>query len=149
MWLHCGVEKFGLMEQERPEDPERRGRPDAGAEEFANESSSGTEDEPSLAYAGRRRATRGSAHGRRDYTLISRKTMAEEMPLRQKRRIAQCVCASDRLQRRALRSCGQEQQSREHQRACTEVQRALHTLSRRLASARDSRVRLGVTTWLK
>eukprot|EP00445_Apocalathium_hangoei_P035983 CAMPEP_0203959486 /NCGR_PEP_ID=MMETSP0359-20131031/90514_1 /ASSEMBLY_ACC=CAM_ASM_000338 /TAXON_ID=268821 /ORGANISM="Scrippsiella Hangoei, Strain SHTV-5" /LENGTH=148 /DNA_ID=CAMNT_0050893567 /DNA_START=220 /DNA_END=667 /DNA_ORIENTATION=- len=114
MWLHCGVEKFGLMEQERPEDPERRGRPDAGAEEFANESSSGTEDEPSLAYAGRRRATRGSAHGRRDYTLISRKTMAEEMPLRQKRRIAQCVCASDRLQRRALRSCGQEQQSREH-----------------------------------
>mmetsp|Transcript_39829 Transcript_39829/g.102970 ORF Transcript_39829/g.102970 Transcript_39829/m.102970 type:complete len:117 (+) Transcript_39829:338-688(+) len=116
MWLHCGVEKFGLMEQERPEDPERRGRPDAGAEEFANESSSGTEDEPSLAYAGRRRATRGSAHGRRDYTLISRKTMAEEM------HIAQCVCASDGLQRRASRSYGQEQQSCEPQRACTEVQ---------------------------
>mmetsp|Transcript_65173 Transcript_65173/g.212322 ORF Transcript_65173/g.212322 Transcript_65173/m.212322 type:complete len:87 (+) Transcript_65173:137-397(+) len=86
--------------------------------------------------------------------------MAEEMPLRQKRRIAQCVCASDRLQRRALRSCGQEQQSREHQRACTEVQRALHTLSGDLRQRETAgehpwtwscpaEVRLGATAWLK
>jgi len=45
MRLHCSVEKFGLMERERPEDPERRARPDAGEEEFADENSSNTEEE--------------------------------------------------------------------------------------------------------
>mmetsp|Transcript_77073 Transcript_77073/g.216334 ORF Transcript_77073/g.216334 Transcript_77073/m.216334 type:complete len:288 (+) Transcript_77073:1318-2181(+) len=57
-------------------------------------------------YVGRRIATRGSVHGRRDYTLISRKTMAEEM------HIAQCVCARATVCREELRGAMGEMESR-------------------------------------
>mmetsp|Transcript_5260 Transcript_5260/g.15678 ORF Transcript_5260/g.15678 Transcript_5260/m.15678 type:complete len:146 (+) Transcript_5260:946-1383(+) len=80
-------------------------------------------------YVGRRIATRGSVHGRRDYTLISRKTMAEEM------HIAQCVCARATVCREELRGA----MGKKSRAVSPKVQRALHTLSRRLASTRDSR----------